>query len=269
MYLEDSKRFIMSAKIENFDLALISRHEYIWNDQSNSYGSIGKATSQGYIAKLSRHKDKSFLLTLNGCRFCDRLGYYTCGRGSAQREVIAKISHSIRSFKKAGVDIKCLNLVIPRVSENRKRPIWCPRYLRITNPLLPMHADVNESLVLCTNLESSKYSNKLPEWSEKLDRLVLKFHGNRVLCASSKNILLHEPPPKLSTGTSPKNRSPKAKSPQKKISPMNHGNMSNSATLLRYNTTMYVDNRENKCHSDGKLKYYNRGMSDPPCHMFM
>jgi hypothetical protein len=41
-------------------------------------------------------------------------------------------------------------------------------------------------------VEDLKCVNKLPEWSSRLDSLVLKFQANRIMIPSSKNIIIFE-----------------------------------------------------------------------------
>ncbi len=147
---------------------------------------------RGFIARLVRQRDLSFHLCLTGCRLCDnKLGVYTCGRGPGQREVVAKISHSIRRFRTANADMASIVVTIPPVSASGVRAVWCPRGLRVTTPVLPMSADVSEALALSPSL-GVRYVNRLADWSTELGCLVLKFLGNRVLCASSKNFMLQE-----------------------------------------------------------------------------
>lgn len=192
MYLEGSKRFLLSAKRFEHDVFLISMHEEFTFAESKP--------KKGYIAALTKIKDKdrSFQISLTGCRLCDyKLGYYSCGRGFAQREVVAKITHVLKSSKTTGPHytepLKSIAVTIPTVSSADTRAIWCPRCLRIENPNLPMSADVNAALAVTPGV-GDKFVNKSAEWSTESGCLVVKFEGSRALFASSKNfVLIREP----------------------------------------------------------------------------
>lgn len=188
MYLEGSKRFLLSGKQFGMDLFLISLHE--------DFPFIESRTNRGHVAKVVRQRDASFLISLNCCHLCDhKLGLYTCGRGLGQREVVAKISHSIRRFRSANADMRCILATIPYILPTGRRDLWCPRSLREASPNMPMSADVNEFLAMSPGI-GLRYVNRLPDWSKDLECLVLKFQGNRILSASSKNFLLQEEPAK-------------------------------------------------------------------------
>ena len=76
----------------------------------------------------------TYMLCLNYCHYCDlELKIFTCGRGLEQREVIAKIVHSVRRVSYADVDVRCILVSIPRLSSSGKRKIWCPRTFKKEN----------------------------------------------------------------------------------------------------------------------------------------
>jgi hypothetical protein len=204
MHLENSKRFLLSAKRFEQDIFLISMHE--------DFTFVESKPKKGYIAaltKTSKDKDNSFQIALTGCRLCDRkLGYYSCGRGYMQREVIAKITHTTKPsssvtrahgsnyYSGSGQpepQLKSVSVMIPTVASSISRAIWCPRCLRIENPNLPMSADVNAALAATPSV-CDRFVNKSAEWSAESGCLVVKFEGNRVLFASSKNFVLVKEP---------------------------------------------------------------------------
>jgi hypothetical protein len=198
MYLENSKRFLLSAKRFEHDVFLISMHEEFTLTESKP--------KKGFIAALNKVKDKdrSFQICLTGCRLCDnKLGCYSCGRGYNQREVIAKISHILKPSKVGphySEPLKSISVMIPTVSSSDTRAIWCPRCLRIEDPKLPMSADVNAAISVTPGV-GDRYMNKPAEWSTDAGCLVVKFEGSRVLFASSKNFVLVKEPKVLEDGT--------------------------------------------------------------------
>ena len=126
LYLESRKRFLLSAVQVDSDNFLISTHEDF---------PLAKRGESGYGASITRQKDKSFLISLNSCHYCDnKLGKMTCGHGCYNREVVAKVKHRVRRFKVTNSDIRCIMASFPylgsvpkRISE---RNIWCPRSIR-------------------------------------------------------------------------------------------------------------------------------------------
>lgn len=186
LYLETRKRFLLSAVQVDNDNFLISSHEDF---------PCAKRGESGYSASVTRHKDRSFLVTLNTCHYCDnKLGRMTCGHGPYNREVVAKVKHKVRRFKLTNADMRCIMASFPylgsvpkRISE---RNIWCPRSLRQAVPQLPPDADTLGGVEVHPNKVNC--INKLPEWNPQIESLVLKFQGNRVLSSSSKNFLLYE-----------------------------------------------------------------------------
>lgn len=199
MYLESSKRFLLSAKQFEHGVFLISMHE--------EFSLIESKPKKGYVAALTKIKDKdrSFQICLTNCRLCDhKLGYYNCGRGYLQREVVAKITHALRPAKAIGSHftepLKSISVSIPAVSSADTRAIWCPRCLRIENPNLPMSADVNAALTTTPGV-ADKFVNKSAEWSAESGCLVVKFEGSRMLTASSKNFVLIKEPKVFEDGS--------------------------------------------------------------------
>ena len=186
LYLENRKRFLLSAVQVDDDNFLISAHEDF---------PLAKRGESGYGASVSRQKDKSFLVTLNTCHYCDnKLGKMTCGKGVYNREVVAKVKHKVRRFKVTNADMRCIMVSFPylgsvprRINE---RNIWCPRSIRNAVPFLPVDADTITGVEVHPNRVAC--INKLPEWNAEIESLVLRFQGNRVLSSSSKNFLLYE-----------------------------------------------------------------------------
>ncbi len=189
MYLEGKRRvrFLMSAKqFTTGATFLISSNE--------DFPILEIVPKAGYIARLEKQKDLSYLLCLNYCHLCDsRLGCFTCGRGGREREIIAKISHYFRMFRPVNLQYRCVNVYIPSISRTGKRKIWCPRSFRLAfgdNHIGP-EVDVNTAITRDRNQESYMvFRNKIPEWNQDLQSLVVKFHGNRILTASARNFLL-------------------------------------------------------------------------------
>jgi hypothetical protein len=188
MYLEGKRRvrFLMSAKqFSTGATFLISSNE--------DFPILEMIPKVGYIARLEKQKDLSYLLCLNYCHLCDsRLGCFTCGRGGREREVIAKISHHFRLFRPVNLQYRCVNVYIPSISRSGKRKIWCPRSFRLAyGDTLSPDVDVNTAISTDRQQESYMiFRNKLPEWNQDLQSLVVKFHGNRILTASARNFLL-------------------------------------------------------------------------------
>eukprot|EP01034_Spumella_vulgaris_P037335 gene37335-46068_t len=147
---------------------------------------------RGFIARVEQKKDLSFLVSLNHCHYCDeKLGFFTCGREADEREVIAKVVHSVKKYHVINTDFRCLSVTIPVISEGGMRKVWCPRSFRKIEPSIPPSSDVIDCLYHCPQM-GTRYVNKLPEWNAKVDSLVLKFQGERILTASAKNFLLYD-----------------------------------------------------------------------------
>lgn len=186
MYLEgNSKRFLMSAKSFDIGKYYISTYE--------GFPNIDSKPKCGYIARVERQRDSSFLVCLDYCHLCDqKLGTFCCGRSRTEREVIAKVSHTVKRYKKVTMEFRCISVTIPTISKSGTRKVWCPRSFRKVNPSLPNSADVHESLG-CTPKMGMKLVSKLPEWNEEAKNLVVRFQGSgRILVASAKNFLLYE-----------------------------------------------------------------------------
>jgi len=199
LYLENRRRFLLSAVQVDNDNFLISMNEDFPLRKDPATGEY-----PGYSASVCRLKDKTFIVSLNYCHLCDqKLGRMDCGRGPNNREVIAKVTHSIRRFKVTNADMRCIFASFPYLGSVPRhiseRNIWCPRAIRKVAPALPMDADIMKGVEVHPNKVTCV--NKLPEWNPDLGSLVLKFQGNRVLSSSSKNFLLYEerklknPPP--------------------------------------------------------------------------
>lgn len=150
---------------------------------------------KGFVARVEQHTDSSYLVCLTRCHLCDgKLGRFTCGRGPDEREVVAKITHSFRrinSNNPMGMDFRSMTVTMPVVSDSGMRKIWCPRSFEISFPRdIGRSIDMNEVISRYPSM-GVRYLNKLPEWNEDYKSLVLKFQGNRVLTASSKNFLIY------------------------------------------------------------------------------
>ena len=122
LYLESRKRFLLSAVQVDEDNFLVSTHEDF---------PLAKRGESGYGASVTRQKDKSFLVTLNTCHYCDnKLGKMTCGKGVYNREVVAKVKHKVRRFKVTNADMRCIMASFPylgsvpkRINDERKMDI--------------------------------------------------------------------------------------------------------------------------------------------------
>lgn len=185
MYLEGKKkvRFLLSAKQFNLGGS-------IYISSSEDFPALDSVPRSGYLARVERQRDDSFLLCLNQCHLCDvNLGFFHCGRMKNEREVIARMYHYYRSFKPTNVEYRCVNVMIPSISKNGKRKIWCPRAFHRAHPNLGYENDVNTALSLCPNV-SFRFENSKPVWNEKTKSLVVKFQSNRVLIPSTRNFLL-------------------------------------------------------------------------------
>ena len=186
MYFDGGgRRFLLSAKSFDIGKYLISGYE--------GFPNVDNKPKCGYIARVERQRDGSFLVCLDYCHLCDqKLGQFCCGRSRTEREVIAKITHSVKRYKKVNMEFKCITVTIPTISKSGTRKVWCPRSFRKVNPSLPNSADVCESLSYTPKM-GMKLISKLPEWSEDANNLVVRFQGSgRILVASAKNFLLYE-----------------------------------------------------------------------------
>jgi hypothetical protein len=179
MYLDGSKRFLLSAKKFGPDLFYISSDE--------NFTAVSKIPERKFLARVIERKGV-FYLCLNSCALCDKtLGKYTCGYNSEHREILAKVSYAIRGLCVGNgeeVSMRCMLVSVPLL-ENKCRVVWCPRALA-TNSTTSY-----EELSYLPGI-SSRLINRLPEWDNELNSLSLKFHGNRVTASSAKNFLLYE-----------------------------------------------------------------------------
>lgn len=187
MYREKSHKFLLSAKQYPDDTFYISTYED-FPSQTDSDTPI----KRGFVATIIRQRQATFIVSLNHCKLCDnKLGKFTCGRGPDEREVIVKVTHSTRKFTSVDVDIRCVQVSLPAVISNGERVIWCPRSLRYINPAISNSSDMCDA-ISSTPAAQLSCVNKLPEWSAEHESLVLKFQGNRILSASTRNFLLFE-----------------------------------------------------------------------------
>lgn len=186
MYLEgNARRFLLSAKSFDVGKYYISPYE--------GFPNIDTKPKCGYVARVERQRDSSFIVSLDYCHLCDqKLGQFCCGRSKTEREVIARVSHTVRRYRKVNMEFRCITVTIPTISKSGTRKVWCPRSFRKVNPSLPNSADVVEALS-CTPKMGMRLVSKLPEWNEEANNLVVHFQGRgRILVASAKNFLLYE-----------------------------------------------------------------------------
>jgi hypothetical protein len=186
MYLEGSgRRFLLSAKSFDIGKYYISAYE--------GFPNMDSKPKCGYVARVERQKDSSFLVCLDYCHLCDqKLGQFCCGRSRTEREVVAKISHTVKRYRKVNMEFRCITVTIPTISKSGTRKVWCPRSFRKVNGSLPNSADVNEALSSTPKM-GMKLVSKLPEWNDEAKNLVVRFQGSgRILVASAKNFLLYE-----------------------------------------------------------------------------
>jgi len=186
MYLEgNARRFLLSAKSFDVGKYYISPYE--------GFPNIDTKPKCGYVARVERQRDSSFIVSLDYCHLCDqKLGQFCCGRSKTEREVIARVSHTVRRYRKVNMEFRCITVTIPTISRSGTRKVWCPRSFRKVNPSLPNSADVVEALS-CTPKMGMRLVSKLPEWNEEANNLVVRFQGSgRILVASAKNFLLYE-----------------------------------------------------------------------------
>lgn len=179
LYLEGSERFILKA-------IYIEKDFYISTDENFD---ITNESQGGFIAKLTQKQDSTFILLSNSCRYCDsQLGRYECCMDSNQREVLAKITHVNRRHRLANVDTRCTLVTLPNI-QNGSRLIWCPRAFKSHGINCPdITGQINNKSFQSLGMI---LLNRLPEWDDILECLVLKFQGNRIKFPSAKNILLY------------------------------------------------------------------------------
>jgi hypothetical protein len=186
LYLEGSNRILLSAKQIDNNTFLISNNDV--------------HSGVGYVASATRIRDTgSFIITTNSCRLCDNtLGHFTCGRG-ADREIVAKVSHSIHKNYETDVEMRVVRAMFPYLNHNVLAPdvmkegrrSWCPRTLLNTGPAsMPLDTHFIDRIPFHPNI--IKCVNKLPVWNEEADTLMLNFQMNRVLSTSVCNFLMYD-----------------------------------------------------------------------------
>ena len=191
MYLEGSSRFLLSAKQLNNDLFLISTHEDF------PLSGIDGRERIGYVGSVSRQHDRAFLVDINHCHLCDDvIGRFACGRGE-NREVVARIAHSVLWHKQGNAEMRLMNISFPYLNRappaimREGRRTWCPRTLLETGPAsMPTDTTFQERIQHHPN--NVKCVNKLPVWNEVEESLMLHFQANRVLATSACNFILYE-----------------------------------------------------------------------------
>jgi hypothetical protein len=186
MYLEgNNRRFLLSAKKFDSNVHYISLYE--------SFATLAHKPKIGYFARVERQRDSSYLVSLDYCHLCDeKLGKFCCGRGLSEREVVAKVKHSVKKYRPVNMEFRSTAVTIPTISKNGTRKVWCPTSFRKINSALSVAADVNEALIEMPRM-GSKLISKLPDWNPEAENLVVRFRGGgRILVASSKNFLLYD-----------------------------------------------------------------------------
>jgi len=191
MYLEGkSKRFLLSAKcFEDSGSSSDSYHISAYE----SFANVQIMPQSGSIARLERQPDDSFLLSLNYCNLCDiKLARFRCGRQSHEREVVARIVHTVKKHRKLNMEFRSISVLIPTVTRSGTRKVWCPRSFKMVHPNIEASTNVNEAIKLYPKM-SQKLVSKLPEWNSEANILVVKFEGTgRILTASAKNFIILE-----------------------------------------------------------------------------
>lgn len=218
LYEDGTDRFLLSAKQINTTF-YISQYE--------DFPELEGEPSNYFCAVLKKHPTlPNFKLFNCGCEGCDK-GYmkYSCISNNidiknnsvgcafdsfdlqtecVDRQLLADITHSIKRVKYVDADMRDLSIVLPAImDDNRSRVVWCPRLNGDSTPsgTCPNSASKFVTSPTASNRKLSfvesredriNIVSKLPEWNHDLNSLVLKFHGGRVLAASSKNVLLNE-----------------------------------------------------------------------------
>lgn len=206
LYEDNTNRFLLSAKQVGDDF-YISQYE--------DFPLIDGVPQMNFCAVLRRTENSTtnFKLYNCGCEGCDK-GFmtFTCGlpgteHGGADRQMLADITHSTKRIKQVDADMRNFKVVMPAVlSDKKSRVVWCPRQNGSDTPTgstprsstkrhfvsspSPSHHHVRSFDE--ANLQDDRLvlQSKLPEWNPELSSLVLKFHGGRVLAASSKNFMM-------------------------------------------------------------------------------
>jgi hypothetical protein len=172
-----------------------------------------------YCAVLRKSSDNNFKLYNCGCEGCDMsFSTFSCcntqqdamdaavEQPGADRQLLADISHFTKAAGVVGSEMRCFNVVIPAVMEDRRsRVVWCPRMSRAVTPSggTPRGAPKRE-LVTSPSPHNRqhkfkfdvptgdriKIGSKLPVWCPEVNSLMLKFHGGRIREASAKNFML-------------------------------------------------------------------------------
>ena len=111
-------------------------------------------------------------------------------------------------IRQVDADMRNFRVVLPAVLTDKKsRVVWCPRQNGSDTPTgstprstskggqfvsspSPSHHHVRSFDEANLKEDRIVLQSKLPEWNAELGSLVLKFHGGRVLVASSKNFMM-------------------------------------------------------------------------------
>lgn len=226
----NSDQFLLSAKQVGGNF-FISQYE--------TFPERGDSTDEPtghYCAVLRKVGDHNFKLYSCGCEGCDQsFSTFTCtntkedasaeaemsadvsasGGSSthahltegADRQLLADISHFTKAAGIAGSEMRCFQVIIPAVMEDRRsRVVWCPRVSRSITPSggTPRGTPARELVTSPSPLNKRKHTftfdaptsdririgSKLPVWCPEVNSLMLKFHGGRIREASAKNFML-------------------------------------------------------------------------------
>lgn len=184
-----------------------------------------------YCAVLRKVGEHNFKLYSCGCEGCDQsFSTFTCcntqedasadasvvGDGAAStggghhrhshaltegadRQLLADISHFTKAAGIAGSEMRCFQVIIPAVMEDRRsRVVWCPRVSRSVTPSggtprgtpSPLNKRKHRFTFDAPTSDRIKIGSKLPVWCPEVNSLMLKFHGGRIREVSAKNFML-------------------------------------------------------------------------------
>lgn len=139
MYLESSRRFLLSGFKVRDDYMVISQHEGFPDvyDPAKPTRGQQKRPEGDYVACVKRKtaRGNTFQLLAFSCENCDeRLGKYSCGQVSGEkdaedtpRQLLFEVAQSVTHLSPVGVDVRVLDMAIPSVNADLSRAVWCPR----------------------------------------------------------------------------------------------------------------------------------------------
>ena len=124
LYQKKNKRFLLSAKTFGSDRILISLFE--------DFPNVDIAPKKGYVASV-QNEFGHYAVRLGHCHLCDQaLGYLTCGLGTYEREIVARISQTYSkvpinprmlfgSKDKNYTSLRSFKVTIPTINEQSGR----------------------------------------------------------------------------------------------------------------------------------------------------